>query len=105
MKLANERAWLEATIETDSLVAVNLINNEADGNHPEKTLIQDCKNLKEAQLLEIKHVHCEGNKCADYMAKLGKVQGEQYMKVLVPPNELVQLLKADMQGVAYPRGD
>lgn len=42
MKLANERAWLEATIETDSLIAVNLINKEKIDNHLDKALIEDC---------------------------------------------------------------
>lgn len=51
------------------------------------------------------HVLREGNKCVDYMSKLGRVQEEQGMRVMVPTNELVQLLKADMQGVSYPRGD
>lgn len=49
--------------------------------------------------MEFVHVRCEGNKCADYISKLGRVQGKQTIRVMVPTNELVKLLKADMQGV------
>ena len=56
-------------------------------------------------LLDLVHVLREGNKCADYLSKLGRIQGEQLMRVMVPTNELVDLLKADMQGIAYQRGD
>ena len=65
MKLANERAWLEVIVESDSLIAVNLINMEDTENHQDRTLINDCKNLKEAMHLELIHVMREGNKCAD----------------------------------------
>lgn len=105
MKLANERAWLEATIETYSLTTVNLINKEKVDNHLDKILIEYCKRLKEAILLDLIHVHCEGNKCADYMNKLGRVQGKKIVRIIMPTNELVQLLKADMQDVAYPKGE
>lgn len=36
-------------------------------------LIEDRKKLKEAMRLDFIHVYCEGNKCADYMYKLGRV--------------------------------
>ncbi|KAM7475367.1 hypothetical protein LguiB_022610 [Lonicera macranthoides] len=54
--------------------------------------------------LDLIHVLKKGNKCADYMSKLGRVQGEQAMRVVVPTNELLQLLKADMQGIACMKG-
>ena len=105
MKLAKERTWLEAIIETDSLTVVKLINKDEIDTHLDKTLIGDCKKLKEDMMLELLHVKREGNKCADYLSKLGRTQGEQLMRVMVPSNELVQLIKADMKGVAYQCGD
>ena len=77
MKLANERSWLEAIVETNSLTAVNLINNDEITNHLDKTLIVDCKRLKETMLLNLVHVLREENKCVDYLSKLGRTQGEQ----------------------------
>lgn len=40
-------------------------------------------------LLELVHVRREENKCADYMSKLGRVQGDQAVRVMVPMNELM----------------
>lgn len=102
MKLTNERASQKQPWREYSLIAVNLINKYEVANHPNKMPIEDCKNLKEAMHLDLLHVHREINKCANYMSKLGRVQGEKTIRVVVPPNDLVQLLKADMEIVAYP---
>lgn len=60
-------------LESDSIAAVNIINNDDKvKNYPERILI---------------------------------VQGKQIVKVIVPTNELVQLLKTDMQGIIYSRSD
>lgn len=56
VRRAMTRVWLEAIVETDSLIAVNLINKEKVINHPDKTL---CKKLKEAMLLDLVHVHVQ----------------------------------------------
>lgn len=74
MKLANEKSWLEAIVEMNSLSAVCLVNKEEIGNHPDKIVIEECIKLKEATLLEMVHVLREGKKCAYYMSKLGRVQ-------------------------------
>ena len=70
MKLANEKAWLEAVVKTYSLTVANLVNKEETDNHQDTTLIMDCKKLKEDMILELVHVPREGNKCADYLSKL-----------------------------------
>lgn len=56
MKLPNKIAWLETIIEIDYLTTVNLINMENTENHLDKTMIQDCKKLKETQRLELINV-------------------------------------------------
>lgn len=97
-RLTSEIGWLEAIIETNSLEAIHLINNNGIdiSNHLIRALIQDCKTLMGNSLLDITHTLREGNKCVDYMAKLGQVQGEQLLKVMVPTTELVALLKVDL---------
>lgn len=92
-------------METDSLIAVNLINKNEVANHPDKTLIEDCKKLKRAMRLDLVHVYREGNKYTDYMSKFGKVRDKQTMRLIILTNELVQFLKVDMEGVVYSRGD
>lgn len=81
MKLANDNFFFEVIVETG---AVNLINKEEIENHPNKTVIEDCRMLKDAMFLEPVHVLREGNKCADYMSMLGRVQNKQAMCVMVP---------------------
>lgn len=56
-------------------------------------------------LLDLFHFHHKGNKCDDYMSKLGKMQGEQAMRMMIPTNKILQLLKLNMQNIAYPRED
>ena len=74
-------------------MVVNLVNKNEIDNHPDKTLIGDCKMLKEDMLLELLHVKRECNKCTDYLSKLKRIQGEQLMQVMIPSNELAQLIK------------
>lgn len=105
MKFANEKSWPKVIVKTDSLTTRNLINKEEIENHSDKTLIEDCKKLNGAIHLEFVHILCEGNKCADYIFKLGRIQSEQTMRVMVLTNKLIQVLKANMQDVPYPRGD
>ena len=52
----------------------------------------------------IQHVLREANRCADKMVRIGRIQNERLVKVLVPPAELVEDLLADLEGVAFPRG-
>lgn len=46
-------------------------------NHPEKVLIQDCRNLMDEMEAIVIHTFREGNRCADILAKIGINQGEQ----------------------------
>lgn len=73
MKLANERAWLEATIETGWLIIVNLIKKEKVDTHSNKTLIKDCKKLKEVMLLDFIYISHKGNKCVNCINKFERV--------------------------------
>lgn len=91
-------------MEIDFLTTVNLINKEEIGNHPDKTLIENCMKLKDTMLLDLVHVLRDSKKCPDYMFELGRIQ-EQAMRVMVPTNKLVQLQKENMQSVAYPGGE
>lgn len=43
------------------------------------------------------------NRCADKLAKIGAKQVEQSVKMLIPPDEVIQDTLVDMGGVAYPR--
>lgn len=49
------------------------------------------------------HVLREANRCTDKLAKLGWMQSEQAVRMLVPPKDLIGDLKADIQGTAFER--
>ncbi|KAM7504752.1 hypothetical protein LguiB_003656 [Lonicera macranthoides] len=47
LKLAKERDWEGMELESDSLTAVDIVNNKDEvSNHPERNLIEDCRKLK-----------------------------------------------------------
>ena len=105
LRLTKEKGWVAVILESDCQDAIDRITAEDEGeNHPCRTLIQDCKNLIKEVSPKIQHVLREANRCADKLAQLGKNQHERLVKVLVPPMELLGDLKADMEGVAFPRG-
>ena len=105
LKLAKEKNWKRVIIESDSEVAVDLVHPCDVNNHPDKVLIMDSRKMMDELDADIIHTLREGNRCADILSKMGINQGEQAMKIVVPPSEILDaLLKAYMIGIAYPRG-
>lgn len=93
-------------IESDSLAAINIINDDDEmENHPERIFIENSRKLKEEVKAQIWHVLRKANRCAVKMAKLRRSQREQLVRVLIPPDDVIEDLIADMVGVSYPRGN
>ena len=46
----------------------------------------------------------EGNRAVDMMTKIGINQGEDNIRVIIPPVEVIEILREDLRGVAVPRG-
>ena len=87
------------------LVFIDLINHEdEEENHPHRILIQDCKNLKSEMDIPIRHIPRKANGCADKIAKTGGTQKEQLVKLMVPPDQLLEHLIEDIEGEGLPRG-
>lgn len=60
LKLAKERRWDAVDVESDSLLAVHLINDMGEVNHhPERALIEDCRLLKEKTGAQSYAISCE----------------------------------------------
>lgn len=55
---------------SDPLHIINLINNILMDFHVYAALIQDIKDLINHNNVSIHHTLCEGNQCADFLAKL-----------------------------------
>lgn len=49
---------------------------------------------------KIIHVLREANRCEDLLAKMGGDQNEQEVRMLVPPNEIIEEMYCDMRRVA-----
>ena len=65
LKLARDRNWQKVIIESDSEVAVDLVHPCDIENHPDKTLISDCRRLMVELDADVIHILREGNRCAD----------------------------------------
>ena len=109
LRLCKDRGWVGAPIETDCLVAVDLINHDngidEEANQPDRILIQDCKNLKLEMECPIRHIPREANRCADKLAKIGGTQREQLVRLIVPPDHVIEDLIEDIEGEGSFRGE
>ena len=77
-------------VETNCQNAIKLImEDDDDENHPNRILIDDCKELKLEMNTPLTHRLQEGNRCANVLAKMGAEQNEQEVRLLVPPNEIL----------------
>jgi hypothetical protein len=49
------------------------------------------------------HTLCEGNQCADFMAKFGASSNIEFLLHASPPDNLLHLLKIDAAGTFFSR--
>lgn len=92
-------------LDSESKTSVDLINNNNGvENHPERTLIEACRKLKIDIKSEVSHILKEDNRCVDGLAKLRATQSELHVRILVPSDDVVEDLMAEMIQVSYPRG-
>lgn len=49
------------------------------------------------------HTYCEGNQCADLLAKLGARSQEDLVLLHHPPDGMMHFLLADARGVSFMR--
>lgn len=92
-----------ARVETDSMLAFSLIQNQKESGHPMMSLIEDVKTLLKELNSIVQHTFREGNKCADFLAKMGASQELPFVYLIEPTPTLVPLIKADEEGVSYIR--
>jgi len=89
----------------DSFNANELVNGDDDvEHHPDKILIEDCRTMLRESNYKLSHILKEGNKCADTLALYGGLQHERELRILIPPNEVVEDMIADLQRTMFPRG-
>ncbi|KAF7821947.1 ribonuclease H [Senna tora] len=83
-------------LETDSLEAIRLIEKENSHYHIYGAIIEDIQVMFQTYpRWRITHVLREGNQCADFMAKLGSSNDEEYVVWEDPPDGISLMLLAD----------
>jgi len=84
---------------TDSLHCVQILNELTPRFHKYATLIQDIKDLLNLDWrASIGHTLREGNRCADFLAKIGASSTLEYVDHASPPTGLSYLLASDSAG-------
>ncbi|KAL6579508.1 hypothetical protein OROMI_009724 [Orobanche minor] len=72
LELAGRKRLSKVVIESDSEVIIKLIMSRNTSDHPLHNLLEDCRALmRRPWELELKHTKRGGNRCADFLAKLG----------------------------------
>lgn len=96
LMLCKERNWHVITVASDCQIIVNLINKDnKEESHLNQILIDDCKELKNDMHDEVIHIMREANRCADVPANMGSEQLDQEVRLLVPPNEILEEMQCD----------
>lgn len=104
LSMAWERGYRVVDCQSDSMDAVNLVMSVPPTRHLYVSLIWDIKDLLARDwLVDIHHILREGNACADFLAKHGAGQDQEFVSIDQPSPDLGLLLLADASGVAFER--
>lgn len=60
--------------------------------------------LKLEMNTKITRIFKKANRCVDVLAKIEGDQTKLEVRLVVPPNEIIEKMYCDMKGVAYGRG-
>ncbi|XP_019150983.1 PREDICTED: uncharacterized protein LOC109147779 [Ipomoea nil] len=104
LRLAKHHDFDRVETETDSLAVVQALSKNAETTVEVDTLINDCKTLMHGfYAFEFKHIFREGNQCTDYFANMG--QDSQWATNILrhPPEEIIQMLNRDANGIVVRR--
>ncbi|CAL1407041.1 unnamed protein product [Linum trigynum] len=91
-------------VESDSKLAIELVNNRTDPLHPYATLLAAIRRkIAQDWVVRLSHVYREGNRVADWLSKHSLVYPYGVHEMPNSPQALVPLLREDDQGVTFPR--
>lgn len=94
-----EKNMQNVVIESDSLMAVNLINEEFEGSHPQSNMIYETRALKSRTGAILNHISRNANECADHLARLGAEQNEHLVLMDTMPLSLHECWNRDRLGL------
>ncbi|CAL1362249.1 unnamed protein product [Linum trigynum] len=91
-------------MESDSRLAIELINNRLDQVHPYSTLLSAIRRkLSQDWLVSISHTYREGNRVADWLSKHSLVYPYGMHELANPPQGLGSILQEDNMGITFER--
>lgn len=76
---------LNDLIESDSLMAVNLIKEGNPGNHPLSVIVNEAHYLMNRTNTSIEHIHRSANQCVDHLARVGAEQEDEMVVLTQMP--------------------
>ncbi|GKU96985.1 hypothetical protein SLEP1_g10165 [Rubroshorea leprosula] len=104
LEIAAGKGIFKIIVETDSKVAVLLIESTDTTLHSLGTLISDCRLLLRLFTdARISHIYREANAAADFLAKLGSTSAIDFVLYEESPPELSSILYHDLIGTSFPR--
>ncbi|CAN0856148.1 Putative ribonuclease H protein At1g65750 [Linum grandiflorum] len=96
--------YRRVVVETDSLLAVQLLHSQDTASHPLEALIKDILQIVAEGWCEVKHIRREANFVADRLAKMGHAEKDGEKWFPSPPGEVAKLVEDDRKGAKYRRG-
>ena len=66
--------------------------------------MDDCRHLAARfQQIQFKHCYRQANQCADLLARMGVVQGSDFISFISPPMDICNVFEDDLNGVYFDR--
>ncbi|WCJ20597.1 LINE-1 retrotransposable element ORF2 protein [Euphorbia peplus] len=104
LKLAIDLRINKLMVEADCMEVVNMINNECPMHHPSRILIRNIQRLlSKFEAVQIIHIHREGNRVADRLARKAHDGPLGLNNLPEAPVEVISLLHEDNLRVCFPR--
>lgn len=104
-QLLHARGFSNINMESDSLLAVRLIQHGCATTHPHFGLVKEIQQgMQRLRDITISHILREGNKVADGLAKFGANLDDCSRLFLRLPSFVSIQFHADMMGIVFPRG-
>ncbi|CAL1353808.1 unnamed protein product [Linum trigynum] len=91
-------------LESNSQLALQIIDNRRDSVHPHATLLGAIRRLLAKEwVVQLVHTYREGNRVADWLSKHSLVYPFGTYELENPPLELDRICTEDIVGVSFPR--